>query len=171
MTWYSIGQRRVDAAIQSGQILSELQALVSGRATLSGVQELSGALSRAVEVWALARARGWAYHAGKKQQEKAAEKFLNRSGADIARDLNLSFAVGDGKALAQQLGSLGGAIEGLRRIGLLHFETRQPAREPDKPAAPLKVEIIALPPRTRKTRIERDEFGEIANTVQIEVDG
>lgn len=171
MTWYSIGQRRVDAAIQSGQILSELLALANGRSTLSGVQELSGGLSRAVEIWAIARTRGWPFPTGKKRQETAADKFLSQSGAGIARNLNHSFAAGDVKAIQLQLGALAGAIDGLRRLGLLHFETRQPAREPDKPAAPLKVEIVALPPRTRKTRIERDEFGEIANTVQIEVDG
>lgn len=160
--WYSIGVQRIDGAIKGRKcVAAELQDMANDLGTSSGAEELSGALCRVVEIIQQAKKAGWKFTA-----PNDAAKFLGRSATDICRDLNRAFARGDAKAIGQILGYLAAAIDGLREKNLILFAVRAP--EKPKPADPVKVEVVSLPPRATTSKIERDEFGNIIRTTQVE---
>jgi hypothetical protein len=165
-TWCEVGVQRVDEALKSGKNLAgEIQQLVNDRMMASGAEELAGALSRVVEVVSSARAAGWRFSGNAR-----ADKFLNRPAPDITRDLNRAFYSADVKAIGEFLGFLVGAVAVLQEKKLIRVEQRQQVRETDKAVGPIQVEVVALPPRVTKGHIERDEFGNIVKTTQVEMD-
>lgn len=94
------------------------------------------------------------------------------TGRRFRQEANRRLALGQYDKFEELVNLLAGMLEGVRlaQPGLQLREAEEATAATPEPAAPVRVEVVAMPARTTSTDIERDETGAIVSTVQIECD-
>ncbi len=156
---YALGRARMEDAIREGEELHEvLQGLLTARGRGSG-EVAAGAIYCLVDVFDATRRAGFRAAVADRETDWALKKPYATLLCELMRDLLDKSRRRQGLLL---LSALCGTVQAVR--GRVKFRAAEGNVEP---AAPLRVEIVALPATMAVQTVERDESDDIKRTITI----
>jgi hypothetical protein len=160
-TWDVHGRRRLADAIRNGEPLAAVynDLAVDYEFSHEARSAFCGAVSFGLLTLQKLRSAGFKFRG---------DTFVERDADGAALEFNGLLGRNAWRAINDKLACLVGALEAVR--GYLQVEDGAPAPAAVPEPEPLPVRIVAMPDRLTETKIERDEKGNIAASLQIERD-